>query len=109
MGSGRSSIFDSRFRRGDRLESDSGNECGLPRRWELEWKNEAIQIHPHNADARHRFVDRRIEAFWDQPQPKGGWWENLFVGQQAAECVAALLIHPIMEEWVTRNPVVTSS
>ncbi len=86
-----------------------GIECGFPRRWELEWRSEAIQVHPDNVRARDRFVDERRRAFWDQPQPKGGWWENLFVDQQAAECVAALLIHPIMEEWVTRNPVVTSS
>lgn len=81
-----------------------GVRCALPASIRFKWKDEAYRQFPRNAQRRHAAEKALEEAFWSQEPPRGSWWNVLFVEPQSGEMVTALVRHPVLPEWVLKNP-----
>ncbi len=78
--------------------------CTLPDEFDRKWKNESLECHPYDSDARKKFVKLRRDEFWNQIPPLGDWWSSLFAKEQSSRHVSVLIPYPVRNEWVVSSP-----
>lgn len=74
--------------------------CTLPADQRRRIRAEALQKFPHEPEKRHEFEETKTAAFWNRPEPAGGWWTRLFVDQPDRDGIDALIRHPIDHSWL---------
>jgi hypothetical protein len=76
-----------------------GIRCHVSKTMQYQWKKEAMNQFPNDADAQHSYINQRKETFWRQEPKFGSWWDELFV-PEPEECASAIIHHPIPEKFV---------
>jgi hypothetical protein len=86
-----------------------GSRSHVTRQMREEWIGEAQGLYPHDADACERHESMRLDQFWDEPEPPGGWWGRLLIPLETAEAKDAIIRHPVNRDWIIGEQLVSSS
>lgn len=82
-----------------------GIRCELPSGVWRPWRDDGRRSFPGNVAAQNHHEAKQRGAYWTQPPPGENWWDSLFAGDRAEECVSALVPHPVAKEWVVVDPI----
>jgi len=73
--------------------------CSAPGSRRFGWQTEAMETHPHDADARKVLMEQREEDYHAHI-PEAELWRRLFLKTTRAEGATALIRHPVPEEYI---------
>jgi len=74
--------------------------CHPPRRLYYEWREKSLELFPHDASARERFLDDQHRLYFAEEPPTGDWWNHVFVDCTDGDSTSAIIRHPVKPEWV---------